>query len=84
MENRKCDWCGHGYPAEMMEGVTVGAKAMLWCPECFKTLEKSKEYQPSYSGQEWDGLRGCINCGNDTTGTYCHSCAHQNMIDKYG
>src|SRR5262245_54211073 len=32
----------------------------------------------------WDGLRGCINCGNDTTGTYCHSCQHQNMIDKYG
>lgn len=32
----------------------------------------------------WDGLRGCVNCGNDTTGTYCNSCQQQNMIDKFG
>lgn len=32
--------------------------------------------------EAWDGLRGCDNCGNDTTGRLCHSCATQEMIDK--
>lgn len=32
----------------------------------------------------WDGLRGCSQCGNDTTGTLCHQCAHQAMIDREG
>lgn len=30
----------------------------------------------------YDGLRGCANCGNDTTGRLCTSCAHQEMIDS--
>lgn len=31
---------------------------------------------------DWDGLRGCDICGNDTTGRLCHSCAQQEMIDN--
>lgn len=31
---------------------------------------------------DYDGLRGCVNCGNDTTGRLCRSCAEQEMIDN--
>lgn len=31
---------------------------------------------------DWDGLRGCEQCGNDTTGRLCRSCAEQEMIDN--
>lgn len=30
---------------------------------------------------EWEGLRGCEICGNDTTGRLCNSCRTQEMID---
>ena len=29
-----------------------------------------------------DGLRGCANCGNDTTGRLCRLCAEQEAIDN--
>lgn len=32
---------------------------------------------------DWDGLRSCVQCGNDTTGRLCTSCAQQEMIDEY-
>lgn len=32
---------------------------------------------------DYDGLRGCVKCGNDTLGRLCTSCAHQEMIDNY-
>jgi hypothetical protein len=31
---------------------------------------------------EWDGLRGCEICGEDTTGRLCNSCRRQEMIDN--
>jgi hypothetical protein len=31
---------------------------------------------------DWDGLRGCEICGNDTTGRLCRSCAEQEAIDN--
>jgi len=31
---------------------------------------------------DFDGLRGCEICGNDTTGRLCRSCAEQEVIDN--
>lgn len=31
---------------------------------------------------DWDGLRGCEKCGNDTTGRLCRSCRDQETIDN--
>jgi len=33
-------------------------------------------------GEGWDGLRGCSQCGNDTTCDLCSNCRHQRMIDE--
>lgn len=31
---------------------------------------------------DYDGLRGCEQCGDDTTNRLCHRCREQEMIDN--